>query len=135
MPVVQCVDYGDKAGFVVLWQGIVKVGDNFEPEVYDYEVEFDLGDDVREGCFGYLSMMTYDVDYTYNKLYINGTYVGTLHDYDKSEWRVDTFRVPTGAVKKGKNIFKLTARNKSGGYTGQVDDFKVQDPLLIYAVK
>lgn len=130
---VKCADYGDRAGFICIWQGSVKCGDDFEPERYEYEVEFDLGNDVKNGCFAYLQMMTNDIHFNYNAVYVNGTKVGTL-TRNTDGWRVDTFVVAAGVVKKGKNKFKLTARNSSGGYTGNVDDIWVQDPMMIYAV-
>jgi len=131
---VKCWDHGDKAGFVMLWRGTVRCGDDFVPETYEYEVEFDLGDDVQEGRGAYLSMMTYDIHYKYNGIYLNGTKISTLTVQGK-KWGSDTFCIRAGIIHKGKNTFKLTARNKSGGITGNVDDIWVRDPLLIYAVK
>ena len=131
---VKCWDYGDKAGFVMLWLGTVKCGDDFEPEVYQYEVEFDLKDDVKEGRGAYLSMMTHGVDYSHNGIYINGTKISNLTPQGGG-WGVDTFCIGPGNVHKGKNTFKITARNDSGGTQGNIDDIRVRDPLLIYAVE
>ena len=131
---IQCWDHGDKAGFVMLWLGTVKGGDDFEPEVYQYEVEFDLGDDVQEGRGAYLSMMTRDVDYSHNGIHINGNQISNL-TVQGGKWGIDTFCIGAGNVHKGKNTFKVTARNSSGGTSGNIDDIKVRDPLLIYAVE
>lgn len=135
MPVkaVQCWDFGDKAGFVMLWLGTVKCGDNFEPEVYNYEVEFNLGTKVKEGRGAYLFMMTKGINYGYNRIYINGYKISSLTPQGAG-WGIDTFCIPAGHVNEGKNTFLLTARNKTGGYTGEVDDIWVRDPILIYAV-
>jgi hypothetical protein len=131
---IKCWDHADKAGFIMLWRGTARCGDDFVPEKYEFEVEFDLVNNVQEGRGAYLSMMTYNVNYKYNGVYLNGTKISNLTVWG-DKWGIDTFCIPAGIIKKGKNTFKITARNASGGFTGNVDDILVRDPLLIYAVK
>jgi hypothetical protein len=127
-------DKGDKAGFVMPF-GKVAFGDDFEPERYEYEIEFDLGSQVIEGCQAHLSMMTKGVDFNYNKVYLNNHEVGRLSGSEgETKWRPEAFRVDVNIVQKGKNTLKITARNATGGTSGNIDDFSVRNPLLIYAL-
>jgi len=132
---VACWDIGDKAGFVMLWRGTIKCGDDFQPERREYEVEFNLRSDVEEGRGAYLLMMTRQVNFQHNRIYINDNEMGALTPSGGSGWNTDTFCIPKGHIQKGKNTFKLTARNVTGDTTGNVDDIWVRDPLLIYAVE
>jgi len=132
---VACWDIGDRAGFVMLWRGTIKCGDDFQPERREYEVEFNLRSDVEEGRGAYLLMMTRQVNFEHNGIYINDNEIGALTPSEGSGWNTDTICIPKGHIHKGKNTFRLTPRNVSGDNTGNVDDIWVRDPLLIYAVE
>ena len=130
-------DIGDKAGFVILWFESVKFG-NAPDAVPFKEVEVNLENIVREGRFGFLSMLTYGVNWEYNKVSINGTEIGSLHITTSYEWRVDTFVVPTDIIHDGINTFRIESGKRTGPYTDpavdDIDDFEVKDPILFFAV-
>ncbi len=126
---------GQKAGYCILWQGEKRVGDNFVPETYELEVEFNLPD-YKTGVHCYLQMMTYDVNDKYNYVYVNGNKIQSLTPQGKS-WGLDAIFIDAHAnnLKKGTNKLKITARNNVGGIGGNIDDFRVRDPIIIYAIE
>ena len=116
------------------WRGARHLGDDVLPHVFEIAVEFNLGNDVKENCHAYLSMMTRDVKFDYNELFINGERLGKLHIQEDS-WGYDAWCLGRGCVVKGSNILKVTSRNYWGEAQPMIDRFYVRDPLLIYAVE
>ncbi len=99
-------DLSDKAGFIVPWDGTIEFGDGAH---HEYEITFDVVNNVREGRFGFLSIMAKRVTWDNNEVFVNNVKVGNLHPYDNEGWPVDTFCVPVGAVKKGVNSLKIVS--------------------------
>ena len=129
-------DKGHRAGFVIHWFGVEKFGNAEDAKPY-VEVESQLYKRVLEGCYGFLSMQTYGVNWDHNKVSINGKEIGYLHKTTSYEWRVDTFVVGTDVIVDGINTFRIDSGTQSGDPAGpddDIDDFEVKDPVLIFAV-
>ena len=47
-----------------------------------------------------------------------------------SSWIAQSIRFPAGALQPGANTLTLTARNSSGGTTGELDDLQVRNVSL-----
>lgn len=147
---------GQKAGYCFLWHGWKKVGDDFQPETYELEAPFDLPD-YKVGTHCYLQLKTRGVHYRHNALFINGVKVADLSVYPSwldvretplaaSEVRqlsdedhrgfLETFFIDAGTtgLKAGPNTFKIVSRDKDGEAAGNVDDFAVRDPILLYGM-
>lgn len=128
-------DIGDKAGFVMLIKSAVKLGDQAAGAVNDYVVQFDLKSDVRPNRWSFLQFETRGVGYSHNTVYINDEKVGELYPYGGKDWRGSSMCVMETAVTNGINTFKVEARNKTGGITGNLDDFRIRNVVLMYAVE
>jgi len=125
---------GNKTGLCVILWGLTKVGEHFVPETLDFVVEFDLPDLAADKP-GYLSMLTYDVNWDYNGIYVNDELIYNLTAYGTRQWGFDHFLIPGQFLKKGTNKFKVTSRNKSGGMDGNIDDITFRDAVLFYPVE
>lgn len=127
-------DFGDKAGFIMIIKSAVAFGDQPSSDKTEYVVNFNLGSDVRPNRWSFLQFETKGVDFSHNKVYINDNEVGELFPYGGSDWRGSSICVMETAVISGMNTFKVTARNSSGGTTGNLDDFSIRNVVLMYAV-
>jgi hypothetical protein len=124
---------GQKAGFCILWLGPKKVGDDFTPEEYEYSVSFNIPD-YATGKAAYLQMKTHGVNFSHNNIYINGQKVWRLEPHGR-DWGFDCIIIHAQFLKKGQNTFKITSRNSSGGTSGNIDDYQVRDPIILYPIE
>ncbi len=127
----------ERGGFWVFWTGAVRLGDNFEPEKYEYEVSFAGGGAIKRTRWGYLTCQVRNVHYAHNYIYIgeisNATRIGTLDVQEsKKEWHTQVFVIKDDHwnAADGQDKIIFTARNKTGGFTGEVDDIWIADPVI-----
>ncbi len=125
---------GKKAGFCLLWKGEQSLDD---PR-WVLSVVFSLPDYVP-GSPAYLQMMTLHVQFAYNDVYANGKLVGTLTPPNapgadvRNCWWNETIIIEN--LNKGKNKLEVMSRNETGGQAGNIDMFRLRNPLLIYAAE
>jgi hypothetical protein len=124
---------GQKAGFCILWLGPKKVGDDFTAGKAELSITFNIPD-YATGKAAYLQMKTNDVNFGYNNIYINNHKVWRLEPHGR-KWGFDCMIVLAQFLKKGQNTFKIISRNDSGGISGNIDDYEVRDPILIYPIE
>jgi hypothetical protein len=124
---------GQKAGFCILWSGPKKVGDDFQPETYDLTGSFNIPD-YAPGKAAYLQMKTNDVNNNHNNIFINGQKVWRLEPHGR-EWGFDCIIIRAQFLKKGHNTYKIISRDSSGEVDGNIDDYEVRDPILIYPIE
>jgi hypothetical protein len=126
------METGHKIGMCILWWGTKKAGDDFQPETYELEVEFEIPD-YKPNNHAYIQMMTYGVSYSRNYIFVNGNKIYPLIPHG-DKWGFDAFLIHYKFLKTGKNKFKIISRNSTGGITGNIDDFVVRDPIIFYPV-
>ena len=94
---------------------------------------FDVGTDPREG---YILMQTYDVDFSYHRILINGQDLPTNFDIvahvwvdpvDGNYWRIWYTTIPNGFLVEGDNTIEIIA--------GDEDDFLINDVIINFREK
>jgi hypothetical protein len=85
-----------------------------------------------------LTLRAFGVSVDGNVVQINGhtiTRALISHEVSGNEWFSEHVRVPAGVLKETGNVLRISARNASGGQGGNLDDFLVDDLMLIYELK
>jgi hypothetical protein len=99
----------------------------------DHEYSFNLpGVDRNKAAI--LMLRTALVSHKLNSFTINGHPLKIFHGrgHEDSEFSTDHVEVPGWMLKETGNELKISARNSSGGLGGDLDDFLVDDVVLIY---
>lgn len=94
---------------------------------------FDVGTDPREG---YILMQTYDVDFSYHRILINGNDLPSNFDivaqvevgvHEARYWRIWYTTIPNGFLVEGENTIQIIA--------GDDDDFLINDVIINFREK
>ncbi len=109
-------------------------------------VSFEIPD--YDGGAAYLQMMTFHVQNTYNDVYMNGEWEASLKTVASGAsllsanltrdqmvpleycWWNETIVIKN--LKKGKNVLEIMSRDANGLQKGNIDYFRMRNPLLIY---
>jgi hypothetical protein len=100
----------------------------------DHEYSFDLPG-VDRTKVAVLMLKTFDLDYNLNSFTINGRSLLVRRHISGSEFFADHIEVPGFFLKETGNELKISSRNSSGGVTGELDDFIVDDVVLVYKTR
>lgn len=119
----------------LLTNGAVHLGDNTVPdwEVPDAQSIFELPFYLPAGASGPNAELTFEVwnvNNSGNAILMNGGKIGNFPVQAASSWIAQSIRFPAGALQPGANTLTLTARNSSGGTTGELDDLQVRNVSL-----
>ena len=119
----------------LLTNGAVHLGDNTVPdwEVPDAQSIFELPFYLPAGASGPNAELTFEVwnvNNSGNAILVNGGKIGNFPVQAASSWIAQSIRFPAGALQPGANTLTLTARNSSGGTTGELDDLQVRNVSL-----
>jgi len=120
------------AGYCLIWEGDRGVGSHLGPGCA-LEVELALPD-YKEGAGCMLLMPTRGVNLGSNEVSLNGSKVGNLIP-STGPSGFTALPVRGTVLSKGTNRLRIAARDRQGGTSGDVDDFIVKDPVLLYAVE
>ena len=85
---------------------------------------------LAEGPEAELGSELFNVDNSENAILVNGAKVAGVPTTTGTNWLSKTRRFPASALLPGVNTLVLSARNASGGITGEVDDFQVRSIWL-----
>jgi hypothetical protein len=94
---------------------------------------FDVGRDPREG---YILIQTYDVDFSYHRILINGNDIPSNFDivahvevdaHEARYWRIWYTTIPNGFLVEGENTIQIIA--------GDDDDFLINDVIINFREK
>lgn len=126
----------DQSTFRVLIGSPVHLGDSGVGD--GYEVNFDAPD-VNPGMRAVLLLRTRDVDFSNNVITINGHAVTNAlnphnNDHD-GEYFSEIGIVPNDALQETGNTLFIGARNENGVIDGNLDDFDIDNVVLIYRLK
>jgi hypothetical protein len=100
----------------------------------DHEYSFDLPG-VDSSKVAILMLKTFDLDHNLNSFSINGRALRVRRHISGSEFFTDHVEVPAGILKETGNVLKISALSSSGQVFGELDDFIVDDVVLIYKTK
>ncbi len=123
----------DQSSFRVLIGSPVHLGDSGVGD--DYEVIFDAPD-VNAGMRAVLLLRTRDVDFSNNVITINGVAVTNAllphHDDHDGEYFSEIGIVGNNTLTEAGNRLFIGSRNADGNIGGQLDDFEIDNVVLIY---
>ena len=80
-----------------------------------------------------LMLQTRGVTVNCNVIKINGVDVSSaLRAHDDDSWHTQIGEVPPNVLKSGSNTLQIAARNESCGVGGNLDDFVVDNVVILY---
>lgn len=88
------------------------------------DIVFEL-DFAPPGTVVRVDLELFDVDYSGNKIFVNGARAGSLPTQKADEWQKRTVFIPSGLLKEGTNKLEIHSRDSSGSAQGNLDDFQV----------
>ena len=129
---------GDVAGYTAIITSPQYFGDDPNsspvPAVHrgqDHEYTFNLPD-VDRTKVAILILETWDLDHNLNKFRINDHDLLVRRHISGNEFFSNYVEVPGTWLKETGNVLYISARNSSGGVTGELDDFIVDNVTLFY---
>jgi hypothetical protein len=129
---------GDVAGYTAIITSPQYFGDDTNsspvPAVHrgqDHEYTFNLPG-VDRTKVGILVLETWDLDHNLNKFRINGHELLVRRHISGNEFFSNYVEVPGAWLQETGNVLYVSARNSSGGVTGELDDFMVDNVTLFY---
>ena len=122
----------EQSNFRVIFSGSVHLGDDGGAGD-DTEVTFSAPD-VDASKTAILLLRTRDVDFSNNVITINGVAVSNalVPHPDSNDYFSEIGIVPANTLKATDNKLYIGARNESGDLGGNLDDFDVDNVVLIY---
>jgi hypothetical protein len=96
---------------------------------------------VDSGLRAVLFFQTRDVDNATNVIQINGSDlfggipVSSTGDAESPIWNSNVLLVERNVLKEQGNVLHLGARNSSGGTSGNVDDFLIDNVVILYKTR
>jgi hypothetical protein len=128
----------DEAKFVYITSSVQHFGD--EPGFLtgtfrgdDHEFTFDAPG-VNPNLRAVLMLQTRNVGHDLNVIRINNVNItGALVKHEAGdEWFAQLGEIPSGTLKATGNVLKIIARNSSGGAGGNLDDFNIDNVVVLY---
>jgi hypothetical protein len=128
----------DEARFVYITSSIQHFGD--EPSLLtgtfrgdDHEFTFDAPG-VNPNLRAVLMLQTRSVSHNLNVIRINGVNVtgALVRHEDSDEWFAQLGEIPSGTLKASGNVLKIIARNSDGNAGGNLDDFNIDNVVVLY---
>lgn len=128
----------DEAKFVFITGSVQHFGD--EPDFLtgtfrgdDHEFTFDAPG-VNPNLRAVLMLQTRNVGSDLNVIRINGVNItGALVKHeDGNEWFAQLGEIPSGTLKATGNILKIISRNSDGNAGGNLDDFNIDNVVVLY---
>lgn len=119
----------------LLTNGIVHVGDNeitrWEEPTPQRQVTYSFTlPGYAGGPEAELNLEVFNTDYSGNVVLLNGGKVAVLPVQAQEAWQPKTLRFATGGFRPGLNTLTFSARNSSGGTTGNLDDLQLRNISL-----
>ncbi len=128
----------DEARFVYITSSVQHFGD--DPDFLtgtfrgdDHEFTFDAPG-VNPNLRAVLMLQTRNVGHDLNVIRINGVNItGALVKHEHgSEWFAQVGEIPSGTLKATGNVLKIIARNSDGNAGGNLDDFNIDNVVVLY---
>ena len=128
----------DEAKFVYITSSVQHFGD--EPDFLtgtfrgdDHEFTFDAPG-VNPNLRAVLMLQTRSVSHDLNVIRINGVNItGALVKHAESnEWFAQFGEIPSGTLKATGNVLKIISRNSNGEAGGNLDDFNIDNVVVLY---
>jgi len=128
----------DEAKFVFITSSVQHFGDDpgFLTGTFrgdDHEFTFDAPG-VNPNLRAVLMLQTRNVGHDLNVIRINNVNItGALVKHENGdEWFAQLGEIPSGTLKATGNVLKVIARNSSGGAGGNLDDFNIDNVVVLY---
>jgi hypothetical protein len=123
----------EQSSFRIIISNIVHLGDSGVGD--DHEVIFSAPN-VDASQRAVLMLRTRDVDFSHNVITINGVQINNLllphSNENDGEFFSESGIVPANTLTATNNTLRISARNVDGDLSGNLDDFDVDNVVLIY---
>src|SRR5574341_1706754 len=137
-PATNMLVASDEAKFVYITSSVQHFGD--EPDFLtgtfrgdDHEFTFDAPG-VNPNLRAVLMLQTRNVGHDLNVIRTNNVNItGALVKHEAGdEWFAQVGEIPSGTLKASGNVLKIIARNSSGNAGGNLDDFNIDNVVVLY---